>query len=341
MSVSRTLQAYTAPRTVSDVTDLAERIRQGLNQLFARPPLVPPPEPVSVKSVEVSPEIRAAIFVTLETMKDFGTTQRICSVLNDPDASLAMVAGEISRDPVLTGRILKAANSAFFGNRNIDSVREAITLLGTRHVKTILFLHGLRGVIRKKGGLTDLVVEALWQHSVLTSICAHHVAHAFPGTDPESLFTLGLLHDIGKFVNADRFHLLNDTGEYTIPYATGFNLSDERKLFGIDHARIAGLAFERWGLAPLLVEVAAGHHELPGLEDSDGDVARRCYGTALFMANQAAKVLADDLYRPLFDVQNLPHAFRGIVNRQDIEDVLISAELSAEVGQARMVLLMD
>ncbi len=319
---------------------LMERVTEGLSSIFSSGSAVTFAQERPLTLENVSPGVTKRVRAITNSMKDFGASYRVCQYLGDPNISLSQIAAAIKADPVLTGKILHTANSAYFGGQKVDSITQALHLLGLNNIKNIVYHKAFSRVIRKKGSLTDVVVELLWEHSIVTSICASHVAGAFEGLDRDFMFTLGLLHDVGKFVNAEIFPTMEFTGDYTLPYAGGFGIYDENSLFGINHCLIGRLAFEKWGLSDTMIYAVEMHHHLSSvpLEELGADVERLKHLVALFMANQIAKLFVDEDKRSVFTIEALPYSYAPLVDRHNLERLFSSKMLFSEIKKARVLM---
>lgn len=64
---------------------------------------------------------------------------RLRQLLNDPKYTLGDMANLVATDPSLTARMLRIANSACFGGlKEVDTVRWALVVLGSRQVHDIV-----------------------------------------------------------------------------------------------------------------------------------------------------------------------------------------------------------
>jgi len=317
-----------------------ERVAGGFNTIFSPVPAATYAQERPLALQDVSPEVIRRVKAVTGGMKDFGASYRVCQYLGDPNISLSQIAAAIKADPVLTGKILHTANSAYFGGQKVDSITQALHLLGLNHIKNIVYHKSFSGVVRKKGSLTDVVVELLWEHSIVTSICAAHVAGAFEGLDRDFMFTLGLLHDVGKFVNTEIFPTMEFTGEYTLPYVGGFGIYDEDSLFGINHCLIGRMAFEKWGLSETMMYAMEMHHH-PGsvpLRELGADPERLKHVVAIFMADQISKLFVDEERRGVFKIESLHSSYTPLVDRQKLERLFSSKVLFSEVKKARLLM---
>lgn len=180
--------------------------------------------------------------------------KRLREVLGDPYISLDDISAVMSKDQVLAARLLKTANSAFFGfGRKVTSIKQALLLLGVNAAKGLLLgvslFHDVRGI------------EGLWAHSVGTATVAAIMAPRHVLTDQAELFAAGLLHDVGKVFLVTKF-----PHEYrrALALAEGKGsliVDEEREIFDATHAEAASWALEHWHLPSQLIEPIRYHHE--------------------------------------------------------------------------------
>ena len=214
-------------------------------------PKRPAKRPASLPElVDSTPDLPALPTVALATHKE---TSR-------PGATPGSVAALVATDPALTARVLRLANSAYYGSaRQVAAVADAVALLGMKSVRNVCLLAGtypwLKGALPAYG----LPPGALLDHSLATAVAAHAVAGK-AGLDAESAFTAGLLHDLGKIALA-----------MWVTPADGLLKSreDEARVLGFDHGQTGGELARRWNLPlPLVGAIACHHLPCQGLEDA-------------------------------------------------------------------------
>jgi len=186
------------------------------------------------------------------------------ALVADENVSFKEVAKLISLDPALSGETLRMANSGLYGRRQqVQSVLHAIAMVGIHPLTRIVVTAALwRGMPNR----TSPFVKAWWRHSVAAALIAEH-SSALP---IDYAYTAGLLHGVGQLAlfeheGQDYFHLVNDS------VAGGLDLQEsERSVYGTDHAELAGLVLEAWGLPESVQDAAALHHwPNPGSELAD------------------------------------------------------------------------
>ncbi|MDA8743496.1 HDOD domain-containing protein [Rubripirellula amarantea] len=178
-------------------------------------------------------------------------------------------AKPIEADPGLMGQVLKFVNSSYFGfSREIVSVNQALTLVGTRAVTNFALWNAVFSVIpNPKFGPFDL--KALWQDSLRRAIFARKLGRALSVSNSEDLFAGALLQDMAiplllKELPAEYEGLVQRRA------SEGRRLSGlEKEMFGWDHAEAAAMLAERWNLPEDFVALIKMHTHLDDLLEAD------------------------------------------------------------------------
>ncbi|MEI8572323.1 HDOD domain-containing protein [Methylomonas sp. LW13] len=175
--------------------------------------------------------------------------------------NLSNLANKISQDPHMAVRILRVANSPFYGrSREIGSLQEAVVVLGLNRVKNLLLGLGFMNLFRLDR--QDFDYSQFWHHSMAVAECARQLA-IHTGMDQDIAFTAGLLHDIGLLAIVLLFP--DDFSRIT----TGQHLNRieaERHVLGFDHAEIGCNVAKHWNL-PMAIQHAIEQHEIPRGQD--------------------------------------------------------------------------
>lgn len=185
-------------------------------------------------------------------------------IVEDPNCSASDIARAVSKDPSFTVRLLQIANSALYHfSSSVDTVEKAVILIGTSQIRNLALS---MSAVRSFAGLPNELVsmENFWKHSLLCALAAKHLAREMRRCDPDSLFTAGLLHDIGELVIFNRLPeqakeslvmVLDSMEELEVNEA-------ERQVIGLDHAEVGGELARKWNLPPLIEECIACHHDI-------------------------------------------------------------------------------
>ncbi len=187
---------------------------------------------------------------------------KLYELAGDPLVSSRDMEHVITHDQVLTARILKYANSAYYGlSHRISTVSHAIMIIGFDGIRSLTLGFTVFGM--KGSHQTDHLFnrEGFWRHSLATASAARLLAIHLDLPNPEELFVAGLMHDIGRIVLIEHlkeryFDILNESIERDIPL---YIL--EREYLGMDHTHVARLLCQHWKLPLSLTEIIANHHE--------------------------------------------------------------------------------
>ena len=181
---------------------------------------------------------------------------RITEMVDSPETSARDLGAEISKDQVISAKVLKLVNSGFYGfSQPISTISHAVTLLGFNAVKSLVL----------SSSVLDMMGEALpglWEHSLACARTCGMLAEYAELPEPEEVSTIGLLHDLGKVVlhqtmsgDFNRVQLRVDKKDMLFYRA-------EHEVLGIDHGTIGGWLLEKWSLPAKLVEPITDHHDL-------------------------------------------------------------------------------
>lgn len=189
---------------------------------------------------------------------------RIREAVDNPTTSFDTIANLVEQDTALTARVLRIANSGFFGfPYQIQSVSRAISIIGTQQLCDLVLA---TTVLRQFEGVnvSAVTMESFWKHSIGCAVIARILAAMRRETNIERFYVGGLLHDIGRLVIfikmpelAQRIIDERDTSKRL--------LSDiERELLGFDHTEIGAALIRSWHLPAFYEESVRYHHRLSG-----------------------------------------------------------------------------
>jgi putative nucleotidyltransferase with HDIG domain len=208
----------------------------------------------------MDPELKRAIALVGELPSIPTIASQIMAAAAKATTSADDLRKIIEKDPSLSARVLKVANSSLYGfRREIETLRHAVTLLGFKTVECLVMAASLRDVFRHFG----LSEKLLWEHATVAGVAASKLATYGPvDVDREQAFTAGLLHDLGKIALANVFR-----ERYHKVMARTYNeqiacIDAERAEFGFDHAVLGAHVAEKWQLPkPLVAAIRYHHHE--------------------------------------------------------------------------------
>ncbi len=183
---------------------------------------------------------------------------RILEVMNNPVADARDVEREIMEDPVITAKVLKVANSAYYGtDRNISTVSQAVVLMGFAEVQNIALSVSIFNSFLGSAKIFDR--RQFWEHCFATAVTAEALQRRVNAQTNEG-FVGGLLHDVGRIVLDQYFP--NEFREIiALAEAEKMSLLDaERKILGVTHGDIGYWVTEKWNLPAIVTDSILFHH---------------------------------------------------------------------------------
>jgi len=209
-------------------------------------------------------ELKARIYSRIDELPTLpAVIPRLLALMDDPKVGTREITEAISHDPALTAKILKVANSAYYGfSQEISSLDRAIALLGFNMVRSLALSVGVIKAMPRKKDSGFFSTEGLWIHNLAVGTAVKMMADRFgKGEEAEHLFVVGLLHDIGKLV-LDQFFSDDFTRVLEqVNAEDGMQLHEmERKNIGLDHGEVGGILLERWKFPGIIRMPIALHH---------------------------------------------------------------------------------
>ncbi|MBW6476720.1 MAG: HDOD domain-containing protein [Chromatiales bacterium] len=197
---------------------------------------------------------------------------KLLSMTDDPDADLSELAELVGCDAVLSAKVLRIINSAYYAlPKKIDSINTAVNLVGLRRLRELVLATQV-GEIFKGIAAGSLNVRSFWENSYLAAILARDFAHALK-LDEDRLFAVSLLHHLGIMVMLQRMPVQMAR---IIQQAR----ADEQELqvqelaqLGYTHADVAAGLMAQWQLSDYFVEVCQYHHRFYQAPNHAADAA--------------------------------------------------------------------
>jgi HD-like signal output (HDOD) protein len=167
---------------------------------------------------------------------------QVYQMVDDPNVHAQQVAQEISKDQGFTTRVLRIANSAYYGmSRQVATIEEAVVVLGMNTVKNLALIAATYPLFQRALIGYTPHVSGMWTHSLAVGLITQMGARQFDARVRNEAFTAGLLHDVGKLVISAA--LTNWMGElHDLVHHQGKPVHEaERELFGFTHEEVGAL----------------------------------------------------------------------------------------------------
>lgn len=196
---------------------------------------------------------------------------QVLKLVDDPDASPKQLESIIERDPAITAKILRVANSSYYGLNQVNSIARAISVLGMNQIRSLVISVAYQQVIGGRNQSQLFSKLEFWKHSLATATAARILGKMRNPLKSEELYGAGMMHDVGLLV-MDRFcpELLDQAIKYASD--TGMKLHEaEQFLFGFDHAQVGGILADKWQLEGMMKAAIVYHHD-PDMDDEFQDL---------------------------------------------------------------------
>jgi putative nucleotidyltransferase with HDIG domain len=233
----------------------------------------------------MSPELSQKLMAAVDGMPAFPkSVQKILELTRDVNCTAKDLVQVIDKDPVVTVKILKVVNSAYYSlPKQITSISHAVVYLGFNTIKNVALSIAAIGMLPKDNA-AGFDGQQYLVHSLATASIAKLLAARVDNADPMDCFIAGLLHDFGKVVFA-QFMPKEYRKAVDISHQNGVSLHLAlREVIGVDHAVVGAMLAKKWRFAPNLIETIC-YQCSDNLRDTD-------MIACVFAGNQISKKLS-------------------------------------------------
>jgi len=165
----------------------------------------------------------------------------------------------LKKDASITSKLIGVANSAYYrGASDIRTLDDAINRLGLLTTKNYVSVITNRSMYVTRDPEYQTMLKDLWQHSLACAHASFMLAESLKLESPEQVFTMGLLHDIGKLL------LVQIISEIKIrnPSLYQQHAGDIKELIRCQHAKFGGELLKRWKLPEEFEMIASYHNDI-------------------------------------------------------------------------------
>jgi putative nucleotidyltransferase with HDIG domain len=189
-----------------------------------------------------------------------GAALKLLALVDESDVTVQQIEGILMQDAGLTANLLKLANSAYFGiPSKVGSVRQAVILLGLKRLVQMVIAACTNAIMGRSVPGYDLPAGELWRHSLAVSVAAEGLVRELKMQAAEEIFTVALLHDVGKLILGQ--FVQDDYGKIERALAQGLPFETaEAMVLGTDHAAIGAEVLSKWSLPADIVHAVRWHH---------------------------------------------------------------------------------
>lgn len=201
-----------------------------------------------------------------------GVALEIIRLNRQDEVEIDELVAVLSRDPAITAKVLRTANSSAFGRPGrVAEIHQAVMILGLRSVNLLALSFSL--VSQASGKSPGFDYRRYWTLSAVTTVAARLLAGQHAPALQDEAFLGGLLCDFSRLVLAECAPERYAPVLARLAAEPGAELEVvEREVLGMDHAAFGGELLEDWGLPETIVRAVAAHHDPASLEGEGGRV---------------------------------------------------------------------
>jgi len=289
---------------------------------------------------------RARILDQIQKERDLLSLPQVMSeLLHAIDSSNLrsdFLANIILKDPALTGRLLRFANSPFYQRyARPTNVHQAVQVLGFATVKCLALSSSILNPARFKD-VAHIDPKAFFSGVLSVAVAAEKVANAAGIKATEEAFICGLLHDLGVL-----FFVHHYPAQYK-NIVTGKTNSDslaeaEKKIFGIDHTEVGRELTRRWNLPTDICTAIGDHHDCQS--SPSGKDLSTVLKLAVLLCHESVEGYDPDPIVKLHGIEKMREALgltkeqlEAVISSIMPDTIKLSAFLDADIGTVDEIL---
>lgn len=221
---------------------------------------------------------------------------RLSGIMESPDVTIEEISEVIETDVIVTAKILKLVNSAFFGlRRKIEKVSDAITYLGFDIVKALVLSTELF-TSEEFSPRNKKIIERINLESFERARIASEFVSLTGGNDKKKkeTYLIGLLCDVGKIVFVENEYIkyqdvLEKSRDEHISCCDA-----EKDIFGVSHCELSAYLLSKWGFSSNVVSNILIHHEIDIIEKEELDSAGNILISNMLLQNSNGNWYMED-----------------------------------------------
>lgn len=186
---------------------------------------------------------------------------KIRELVGSENSNAKKIAEVIETDQAISTKVLKIANSAYYGfSGKISSIQHASVVLGQVTLVDIVTAASAEGVLDGKLPGYGYETKDLWEHSLAAAIGSKLIAGRINPALANDAYTAGLIHDIGKIILDDYILEQKDAIFAFMEAEEKTFLDAESHFFNLNHAQIAGEVCNKWNFPESIRTAIHSHH---------------------------------------------------------------------------------
>lgn len=184
---------------------------------------------------------------------------KVIELLQASESDVDALAEAIAIDPTVSMRVLKIANSSYYGlQRKVTTIRTAIVVLGEKSLRSLVLAVSLEGLHKRSGEVERL----LWEDAFGCAVAARIFGRFVEGVDEEEAFLAGLIRHLGKMIRNNNNPEMFQKVLAEVESEGGAFSEVESGFFREPHAVVGAAILKKWNFPPVLVEATLHHADM-------------------------------------------------------------------------------
>jgi predicted Zn finger-like uncharacterized protein len=230
----------------------------------------PAPEPSFGKKQPSGIKLKYGILRTMDDLPAMPhVVQKAQGIMARPDSNIKELARVIELEQAIATRVLKLANSAYYGlSGKVSSIQHASVLLGFKALGDLISVAGISNLMSKNLRGYQLDSGDLWRHSIAVAFGSRIIANRKDTEFGNLAFFAGLIHDAGKLILDPYVYERKDSFDEFMADGENTFVNAEKTILGFDHSEIASELCQKWKI-PNNQRIAIQFHHNPSKSDGN------------------------------------------------------------------------
>jgi len=176
--------------------------------------------------------------------------------MEEDDDSFDKIVSIVETEPAISATLITISNSSFYRGASVNqTLEQAISRIGLKATKHYLFMIEGKFLFKSEHRDFMIIMKKLWEHALATAIMARTISQHLKKGDMDVLFSMGLLHDIGKLplvnIMIELSGKRDDIDEKMIHH-----------VFEELHTDIGAIMLTQWHFPEEAINIVKNHHNL-------------------------------------------------------------------------------